>query len=176
MMHFTQRISIPCMFGFVTIQMTVGDTCMVWHLQASSPNKNSREKEQKSLVWLASPYRLRISPHFHVFMMESPSYCAGGKRGQVSGELHESQDTATSWQPTKAFFSPVVCRHPKAASKTCHAQTSCAHHPTLGQAEVSANSHQSQSWLPALTQWIGHGYMGKLQVGETATFCSRTDG
>lgn len=75
-------------------------------------------------------------------------------------------------KPTKAFFSPVVCRHPKAASKTRHAQTSGAHPPTLGQAEVSASSRESQSWLPALTQCIGCGYTGKLQIGEMTKFCS----
>lgn len=74
--------------------------------------------------------------------------------------------------PTKASFSPVICRHPKAASIMWHAQTSQAH---LRQAVVSASSQQSQSWLPALTQQTGCGYMGKLQVGETK-FCSCTDG
>ena len=66
------------MFVFVMIQQTAGETCMVWHFQASSPNKKRGEKEQKSLVGLVSPSCLRTSPYFHVFMMEGPSYCARG--------------------------------------------------------------------------------------------------
>lgn len=55
------------------------------------------------------------------------------------------------------FFSPVVCRRPKAASKACHAQTSCAHPPTLGQAGVRARA-ELQLLTRALVVVISESY------------------
>ena len=55
------------MFGSIMIQLTAGETCMVWHFQASSPNKKMEEKEQKSLVGLAPPYCLRTGRLIFMF-------------------------------------------------------------------------------------------------------------
>lgn len=64
----------------------------------------------------------------------------------------------------KHLFSPVVFRHPKAASKACHAQTSCAHPPTLGQAGLRARAE-----LQLLTREL------VVVISESYKFWERTE-
>lgn len=60
------------------------------------------------------------------------------------------------------FF--LACRHPKAARTTHHAQPSCAHPPTLGQAGLRARAD-----LQLLTREL------LVLLLESCKFCERTE-
>lgn len=114
------------------------ETLVVWHFQVISVYKKkwqNREIWQGQISTLLQDISLSSLHDGGSFLL-----C---KSVEGSGELHEPQDSATSQHPAEHLFSLVVCRHPKAARKTCHAQTSCAHPPTLGQAGLRARAdHQ----------------------------------